>query len=132
MTPNLHSSSEPTLTSIVSGIIIDFQELIKQQLNLLRTEVAADLHKTKEASAALVLGGGALLIGCALLCVAVVQLLIAFVPLPPWASYLLVGGVVAALGVVLTLVGWNQFRSIRADQTVKAIKENLEWKTNPK
>jgi len=132
MATNLQESSEQSLTSIVSGIIGDCQELIKQQMDLLKSEVTEDLRKTKEASVALAFGGLALFLGCTLLSVAVVQLLIVFVPLPPWASYLLVGGVVAALGGGLTFLGWNRFQSINANQSVKSIKENLEWKTNPK
>lgn len=132
MATNLQESSEQSLTSIVSGIISDCQELIKQQMDLLKSEVAADLRKTKEAAVALVFGVAALFLGGALLSVTVIQLLIAFVPLPPWASYLLVSCVVLAIGGVLTFLGWNRFHSINADQSVKAIKENLEWKTNPK
>jgi len=132
MATNLQESSEQSLTSIVAGIIGDFQELVKQQMELFKSEVAEDLRKTKEASAALAFGGAALFLGFALLSVAVIQLLIAFVPLPPWASYLLVGAVVVAIGGGLTLLGWYRFQSINADQSVKAIKENLEWKTNPK
>jgi len=131
MSTNLQDSSEQSLTSIVSGIISDFQELIKQQMDLLKTEVAADLRKTKEGAAALAFGGAALFLGGALLCVALVQLLIAFVPgLPPWAAYLLVGGLVAAIGAGLTFLGWNRFHSVNADQSVRALQENLEWKTN--
>lgn len=132
MATNLQESSEQSLTSIVSGIIGDCQELIKQQMDLLKSEVAADLRKTKEAAVALVFGVAALFLGGTLLSVAVIQLLIAFVPLPPWASYLLVASVVVALGGVLTYLGWNRFQSINANQSVKALKENLEWKTNPK
>lgn len=131
MATNLQTGSEPSLTSIVSGIIHDFQDLVKQQMDLFKTEVAADIRKTRDASAALAFGAIALFLGGGLLCVALVHLLIAFVSLPAWASYLLVGGVVFVLGGILTLVGWNQFRSVGADQSVRALQENLEWKTKP-
>jgi hypothetical protein len=75
MATNLQESSEQSLTSIVAGIIGDFQELVKQQMELFKSEVAEDLRKTKEASAALAFGGAALFLGFALLCVAVIQLL---------------------------------------------------------
>jgi uncharacterized membrane protein YbhN (UPF0104 family) len=132
MSTNLQTGSEPSLTSIVSGIIHDFQELIKQQMVLFKAELSADIRKTKEGAAALALGAIALFLGIALLCLAVVHLLITFASFPEWASYLLVGGVVFLIGGVLTVAGWNQFRSVSADQTVKALEENLEWKTKPK
>jgi hypothetical protein len=131
MATNLQTGSEPSLTSTVSGIIHDFQELIKQQMDLFKTEVAADIRKAKDATVALAFGAIALFLGAALLCVALVHLLIAFVSFPPWASYLLVGGIVFVIGGILTFVGWNQFHSVGADQSVKALQENLEWKTKP-
>jgi hypothetical protein len=132
MATNLQTGSESSLTSIVSGIIHDFQELIRQQMDLFKTELAGDIRKTKDAATALALGGAALFLGVALLCLALVHLLIAFVSFPPWASYLLVGGGVFVIGGILTFVGWNQFHSVSADQSVKALQENLEWRTKPK
>jgi uncharacterized membrane protein YqjE len=129
MAINLQTGSEPSVTSIVSGIINDFQELIKQQLDLFKTEVAADVQKTKEGAVALSVGLGALFLGCALLCVMLVHLLASLVPL--WVSYLLVGGGVTVVGAGLTIFGWKQFQSVSADQSVKALQENLEWKTKP-
>ncbi len=132
MASNLQTGSEPSLTSIMSGIIHDVQELIKQQTDLFKAEVAADIRKAKEGVAALAIGAGALFLGVVLLCLMVVHLLITFALFPPWAAYLLVGGVIFVIGAVLTVVGWNQFRSVSAEQSVKALEENLEWKTNPK
>jgi inner membrane protein involved in colicin E2 resistance len=132
MATNLQTSSEPSLTSIVSGIIHDFQDLIKQQMDLFKTEVAADIRKTKDATAALALGASALFVGIVFLCLMVVELLHQFASFPYWASYLLVGGVIFVIGAILTAVGWSQFHSVSADQTVKSLEENLEWKTKPK
>lgn len=129
MAIDLQTGSEPSVTSTVSGIIHDFQELIKQQMDLFKAELAADVQKTKEGAVALSVGLGALFLGCALLCVMLVHLLALLVPL--WVSYLLVGGGVAVIGGVLTIVGWKQFQSVTTDQSVKALQENLEWKTKP-
>jgi len=133
MATNLQTSSEPTLTSTVSGIISDFQELVKQQLALFKAEVAADLRKTREASVSLVCGAVCLGIGTILLCLMLVHLLTwAFDPhLPLWGSYLIVGGVIAAIGGGLTYNAWTQFHGVTAEQSVKALEENLEWKTKP-
>jgi len=132
MAVNLQESSEQSLTSIVSGIIGDFQELVKQQMDLIKTEVAADVRKTKEAAVALVFGALALFLGCGILLVALVQLLGWLVPsCPLWVFYLAVGGAVAVIGGALTFLGWSRFQSVSADQSVQALQENLEWKTKP-
>jgi len=133
MATNLQTSSEPSLTSTVSGIISDFQELIKQQMALFKTEIAEDLRKAREASASLACGAMCLGIGSVLLCFMAVHLLEwAFRPhLEVWVCYLIVGGVVAALGGGLTYNAWTQFHRVTAEQSVKALEENLEWKTKP-
>lgn len=133
MATDLQTNSEPTMTSMVSGIIGDFQELIKQQMDLFRSEVASDLRKTREASAFLAIGAGASLLGGALLSIMLVQLLGWLVPsCPIWVFYLAVGVGVTGVGAALTFAGWRQFRFINADQSVKSFEENLEWKTRPK
>jgi len=131
----MQTSSEPSLTSIVSGIVGDFQELIKQQLALFKAELTSDFRKTRDASLVLVSGVVALLFGSGLLCLMLVHLLdYAFAPhLPLWSCYLIVGGAVFALGAGLTAWGWKQFQSFHPlqSESVDAMKENLEWKTTP-
>jgi len=134
MATNLQTSSEPSLASIVSGIIGDFQELIKQQMDLFKTEVSEELRKTREALATLVIGLIVLFLGAALLSVMLVHLLGWLLPnMPLWVCYLLVGGGISAVGGILTGVAWKQFQSFHAvpEQSVEALKENLEWKTKP-
>jgi hypothetical protein len=133
MATNLQTGSEPSLTAVVTGIVGDLQELIKQQLALFKAELKQDLHKTKEASISLVCGAVLLLLGSVLLCFTAVHLLEwAFRPhLELWACYLIVGGVVAAIGGGLTYYAWTGFRSVTAKQSVQSIEENLEWKTKP-
>ena len=133
MASNLQTGSEPSLTAIVTGIVGDFQELIKQQLALFKAELREDLRKTKEASVSLVCGAALLGLGSVLLCIMVVHLLEwVFRPhLELWLCYLIVGGVLAAVGGGLTAFAWGRFRSVTAEQSVQSIEENLEWKTKP-
>jgi uncharacterized membrane protein YqjE len=133
MATNLQTGSEPSLTSVVTGIIGDFQELIKQQLALFKAELKEDLRKTKEASVSLVCGVALLSLGSVLLCFMAVHLLEwAFRPhLELWVCYLIVGSVLAAVGGGLTYFAWTEFRSVTAEQSVQSIEENLEWKTKP-
>ena len=133
MASNLQTGSEPSLTAIVTGIVGDFQELIKQQLALFKAELKEDLRKTKEASISLVCGAALLGLGSVLLCFMAVHLLEwAFRPhLELWVCYLIVGAVLAAVGGGLTAFAWGRFRSVTAEQSVQSIEENLEWKTKP-
>jgi pheromone shutdown protein TraB len=126
-------SDNGTLTSLVTGIVNDAQELFKQQLALFKTEVREDLRKTREAATSLALGAVVLLIGAVLLCLMLVHLLHAVTDpqWPLWACYATVGGAVVAIGAVLVGLAYARFKSFNPlpDETAAALQENLEWKT---
>jgi len=132
---DLHTGSEVSLTQLVSGIITDAQELLKQQLALIRQEVKEDFHKTKEAGLALLGGAVIALVGGILLCLMLVYLLSWAAPdLPLWICFGLVGAPIAALGGALVYTGIAKFRSFNPlpDQSAQELKENVKWITNPK
>lgn len=132
---DLQTDSEVSVTQLVSGIITDVQELIKQQLALLRHEVKEDLHKTKEAGLLLIWGSALALVGGILLSFMLVALLSWAAPeLPSWARYGIVGAAITALGGALFFAGIQRLKSFNPlpDQSVQAFKETMQWKTNPK
>jgi hypothetical protein len=123
-----------TITGLVSGILRDGEELIKQQVALARAEIKADFQRGVRAATLLGVGVLALVPAVLLLAHMFVYLLHEQGGLSRWASYGIVGGAFALLGAVLVAVGVQRFRSINPmpDQTVEAIKENVRWMTNPK
>jgi len=123
-----------SVTGLVSGIVTDAQELVKQQLALVRAELKADFRRTVRAAAMLACGAVAALPAVILLCFTVVYLLHEPAGLPLWASFLIVGGALAVLSAVLVGVGVQRFRSFNPmpDQSVEAFKENVRWMTTPK
>jgi hypothetical protein len=126
---------EPNLTVLVSGILNDAQELFRQQIALVRAEVRSDLQKTREAFSALAAGAAVAGVAFLLLCLMLVHLLHWAAPaLPLWACHAIVGGVLAAVGGALIYAGVKKFQSFNPlpDQSVEALRENLQWKTNPK
>jgi hypothetical protein len=121
--------------SLVRGIVNDAQDLIKQQLALFQAEIKEDLRKTKEATVSMAAGIGLAAVGAILLCVTLVHLLHWAFPetLPLWACYLIVGGTITALGGGLAYLGARRFASFNPlpDQSVQALKENIQWIAKP-
>jgi hypothetical protein len=134
MDNNLQAPPEPSLTALVSGIIADGQELFKQQLELVRTEISSDLRKTKEAAQALAIGFGIGAVAVVLLTFMLVHLLHWATEWPVWTCFGIVGGLLAVVAGALCLGAIKRFQSFNPlpDESYQAIKENLQWKTNPR
>lgn len=142
MAPEIQHSTDQSVTSLVSGIIDDLRDLVKQQLRLTRHEIVADLHKARESALMFILGAGILFLGAIVLCFALVHLLHWAVSptgtdparLPLWACYGLVGLALTVVGGVLGWAGEMKLRTIRPlDSTAsEALKDNVEWATRSK
>jgi uncharacterized membrane protein YedE/YeeE len=136
MIPNVQTGSEPGLASLAAGIVHDIQELLQQQLRLFKHELEVKVQKTKEASAFLVLGMLLLLLGSVVLCVGFAQLLDwGFPVLAPWGGgYFIVAALALVPGAILAATGRQQLESLNPvpEETAEAIKENLQWTTNPR
>jgi hypothetical protein len=111
MASDLRNASEPSLASLVGGIIGDAQQLTKQEVALARREISDELTKTKQAAITLGIGLGVAILGMLLLAFMGVYLLNELAGLPHRASFLIVGGASLIVGILLVFVG-----KVRADQ----------------
>jgi hypothetical protein len=134
MANDVHTCTEPSLTGLVTGIINDAQELLRQQLALFKQEVKEDIRKTKEAALSMSVGLGILEMGGILLGLMLVHLVNDLLALPLWSCYAMVGLVLVACGGALWYAGKKRFESLNPlpEQSVNALKENVRWILNPK
>jgi len=144
MADDTHNRADQSVTALVTGIVSDFQELLKQQLRLTRKEVTADLLRAKEASWMLVVGGAIAFVALLPLVLGVAHLLHQLslphdspqrdaASLPLWGALLLVGAVLGVAGALVALRGKSKIEAVHPlEETAKTLKENLEWQTNPK
>lgn len=130
------TTTEPTVTSLLSGIVNDAQELIKQQLLLFRHELMDDVNRAREALPSL--GAGVVLVLAAVLFLGMtVALLLNWAVgdahLPLWACYLIVTVVFGVVGCSLLFLAKKNLESLpMSHQAAEATKENVEWLTKPK
>lgn len=134
MANDLRNGPDLSFTELVTGIVKDVQELLAQQLNLFKEEIRVDIRKTKEAALSLALGGGVLFFAVGFLLLMLVYLLHEVAMLPLWASFGIVGGVLAVLGGALLYAGKHKWDSFSAfpQQSAQALKENVQCLINPK
>jgi hypothetical protein len=128
-------SSGTSMTSLLSGILSDIQELLKQQLALFRREVRDDIGRVKDASMAIAGGITLCLLAGIMLCFMLANLLVELVDgLPLWGSYAIVGAVLALIGGALVAFGSAKFRSFNPlpDESAQQLQENVRWIAKPK
>lgn len=140
MATEVQNHSEQSVASLLSGIVSDFQDLVKQQLRLTRQEIETELSKSKAPVSLLAAGWLICLVGVFAFCLMLAHLLHWLgMPagsdpssLPLWASFAIVSGLFLILGGGVILAAKNKFEAIGTPlhETVEALKENIEWKTN--
>jgi hypothetical protein len=126
--------SDESMTKLISGIISDAQELVRQQLAMFRTELKHDVRRTKQALVALVIGLALVSVGATLLCFMAVYGLEAAFELPLWACFGIVGGLLALGGGLAFYSALRQFNEFNPlpDESAQALKENMQWISQPR
>jgi uncharacterized membrane protein YqjE len=128
------TGSDPSMTGLLSGIVNDAQELIKQQLQLFKHELKDDMKRAQEALPSLGLGVVVAVAAVFLLGMTLANLLFWAVPaVPLWVWYLVTTVVFGVVGCVLLYFAKKNLESLpMSHEAAEATKENVEWLTKPK
>ncbi len=134
MADRINASESPaSLTQLVGGIVTDVQTLLRQELQLAKTEMRQEWDKTKTAAGSMAAGAGLLGLGGVLLCFALVYLINWAAPaLPLWGCFAIVGGALAAMGGILVAIGRSKATEVHVvpPQTAETMRENVQWLKN--
>jgi hypothetical protein len=123
------STREPTVTQLLTGLMQDAQKLLRQEVALATHELRLELRNTIRAVMSLGIGIGLAAIGGWLLILMLVHLLHALTALPLWACDGIVGGLLAAGGMGLLVLGKQKLMQLHLvpQDTVETMKENVQW-----
>jgi hypothetical protein len=114
------------MTTLVSGILTDVQELLAQQMRLLRLEIRDDLHKARTGAIFLGAGLGITAIGGLLLCVMLPLLLTWLTRWPEWVSFCIFGVVFLFVGAGASYAALKKFQDAASlPETTLTLKENM-------
>jgi hypothetical protein len=129
MATDLHSTTEPSMTSLVAGILNDAQSLVRQEAALARREFMDEFAKAKQAAVSLGIGAGIAVLGGWLLILMIVYLLNEEAQLRLWLSYGIVGGILLVAGIGLLFFAKAKARDVNLvpKQTVQTLKEDMQW-----
>ena len=132
MADRIPTESPQSMASLLGGIASDIQTLVRQEITLAKTEMLREWDKAKTAAGSMAVGAAVLALGGFFLCVTVVCVLAVVAKLPWWASFLIVGGALAVLGLVLFYTGKNKAAQVNVipPQTAETMRENVQWIRN--
>ena len=120
MATEVQSPPETSTLALVSGILVDLEHLVEQQLQLTRREIEEELRQSSVAATLLASGIAFFLLAATLLCLAGTHLLHwATSPsgtdpaqLPLWACHAIMALLLLIVGGILTQVARIRFRSV--------------------
>ena len=120
-----------SVTGLVSGIINDAQTLLRQQAEMLKAEVKEDFKRSKRAAEFGAIGIVLTTVGALGLITALAYLLHEQYAFKMWASWGIVGGLFAAVGVACGYFSFTLLERFNPlpDKTLNALKENVTWQT---
>jgi len=126
------AGSQPSVASLVGGLIEDTQRLIRQEVALARSEVEREWNKTKEGAALLAGAQAVFTLVAVLFGFTLVKLLQQYLlPGYEWACFAIVTAFFAAGGLLLLYAGMTKFKQVNAmPQTVESIRQDVEAVTS--
>jgi hypothetical protein len=129
MLENHHTDAQPSVASLVGGILADGQKLVRQEVALARREIAETADKAKTGVALLSSALAVCTVGGVLVGFMLVKLLHQFLlPSHEWACFGIVGVVVALAGGVLIYCGRKQIKEVNLSfpQTAETLREDSQ------
>lgn len=122
----LNGSEQAGVTTLVSGILSDVQQILAQQMRLLRLEIRDDLHKARTGAIVLGAGLGILAVGGLLLCVMLPLLLGALTGWPQWICFGIFGVLFLFIGGGAAYAAMKKFQGAASlPESTTTVKENL-------
>lgn len=120
-----------SMAGLVSGIINDAQTLLRQQAEMLKSEVREDFKRSKRAAEFGAIAVVCLTVGALGVITAIAYLLHEQFGFKMWASWGIVSVAFLAVGGTLGWLSYNLLERFNPlpDKTFNALKENVTWQT---
>jgi len=108
------TESDISVTQLLNGIVTDAQNLGLQHLELFRSEMLTEFHKTMEALVSMAVGFAVIQIAGLLLGQMFAYLLLQLAPgLQIWQCYAIVSCIVAGCGAIPLVAGFSRLKAMR-------------------
>ncbi len=125
--PLTNNTTDPSLGTLFSELSTDLSTLVRQEIELARTETTEKVNTAARSAGALVAGGLVAYAGVIVVLIGVAILLGELMPL--WLATLIVGLVVLVIGAIMAISGKNKLANLNIvpEKTVETLKEDARW-----
>lgn len=115
------------LGSLISGVIKDLQELVRDEVQLAKVEIKEDIAEITKAAGMFIAGAVLGLVGLIIFMIGVADLLAEW--MDGWLAAGIVGLVLLAIAAILAIVGKNKISAanLKPQQTIDSLKEDQAW-----
>jgi hypothetical protein len=122
------NKDERTLGELFADLSRETRSLVRQELQLARTELAEKAAKLGK-GAGLMVAGGLVVYGGLLATIAAMVLILIAIGLTPWAAALAGGVLVAGLGYLLIRAGLAALnpKALTPQEMIDTLKEDAQW-----
>jgi len=120
---------EPTVAELMGELSQDLTLLVRQELQLAKTELGEKVSRVGGSLATVVLGGFLAYVGGLALVAALILVLHDLAHISPWISALIVGAVFAIGGFIAVKGGLSGLKRVDLTprRTLETLKEDLQW-----
>ena len=125
-----HIKEERSLGDLFADLSRETRTLLRQEMELAKTEISRKASQAGKASASLAIGGFIAYAGFLAIVAAIIIGLAALIP--AWLSALIVGLVVVGIGYFFIQKGLNDLKpqELVPKQTIESLKETTTWAQN--
>jgi hypothetical protein len=123
------TTHDPTIGSLLKGILDDVQTLFREEIALARVEIGQQATRAKAAAMSFGVAAAALLFGVTFLLIAAALGIADGLNWPVWAGFLSVAIVLTLGGAIAFAAARNRLHAVHVvpEETISTLKENSAW-----
>ena len=123
------TTHDPTIKSLLKGILDDVQTLLREEIGLARIEIRQQATRARVAAMSFGVAAGALLFGLTFLLIAAALGISEGLGWPLWAGFLTVAVVLTLGGVIAFVTARSRLNAVHLvpEETISTLKENSAW-----
>lgn len=127
-TSETRDETDRSTGGLISKLASDSSDLLRTEAALARREMRESINDAKSGLASLVTGAGVFTAGLLTLCGAAALAMRAFTPLPLWQATLIVGGVIALIGIIMLFAGKKKLETdnLAPTRTMESLQRDSE------